>query len=234
MTFTRANLCVRTYYRPLELKFCLEDSHHECERFGACAVCKRMADAAVGVMLRVIGLLALVALALFGQNASAQSSTWVTDLHTNWSDTNAWVGGVSPTSSSSVFIGSGTPGATPPRPHAHVDATVNNLELDRDGVINFNQGKTLTVNGNALLDGTTNVNLGTLTLNGTASNSGTISVQLSTTLVNGQPVFLGEGTINGSATLVNSGTIQGAGSITNNITNTGTINGTGLILSVTC
>ncbi len=191
---------------------------------------RRWPDAAVGVMLRVIVLLALVALALFGQNASAQSSTWVTNLHTNWSDTNAWVGGVSPTSSSSVFIGSGGPGNSF-GPTLDVDATVNNLELNRDGVINFNQGKTLTVNGSALLDGATNVNLGTLTLNGTASNSGTISVQLSTTLVNGQPVFLGEGNINGSATLVNSGTIQGAGSISNNITNTGTINSTGLILS---
>jgi hypothetical protein len=187
-------------------------------------------DAALGIMLRVIVLLALVALALFGQNASAQSSTWVTNLHTNWSNTNAWVGDVSPTSSSSVFIGSGGPGIAF-GPALDVDATVNNLELDRDGEINFNQGKTLTVNGSALLSGTTNVNLGTLTLNGTASNSGTISVQLSTTLVNGQPVFLGEGTINGSATLVNSGTIRGAGSITNNITNTGTINSTGLILS---
>jgi hypothetical protein len=187
-------------------------------------------DAAVGVMLRVIVLLALVTLALFGQNASAQSSTWTTNLQTNWSNTNAWVGNVIPTSSSSVFIGTGEPGS-PFGPTLDVDATVNNLQLYRDGVINLNEGKTLTVNGSALLDGTTNVNLGTLTLNGTASNSGTISVQLSTTLVNGQPVFLGEGNINGSATLVNSGTIKGAGSITNNITNTGTINSTGLILS---
>ena len=178
----------------------------------------------------MIVLLALVALALFGQNASAQSSTWVTNLHTNWSDTNAWVGGVSPTSSSSVFIGSGGQG-TPSVPRSTWMPLSTIWSLNKDGVINFNQGKTLTVNGSAQLDGATNVNLGTLTLNGTASNSGTISVQLSTTLVNGQPVFLGEGNINGSATLVNSGTIQGAGSITNNLTNTGTINSTGLILS---
>src|SRR5579862_220418 len=139
--------------------------------FAPCA--KGWPDAALGIMLRVIVLLALVALALFGQNASAQSSTWVTNLHTNWSNTNAWVDGVSPTSSSSVFIGSGGPGIAY-GPTLDVDATVNNLELDRDGEINFNQGKTLTVNGSALLSGTTNVNLGTLTLNGTASNSGTI------------------------------------------------------------
>src|SRR5260370_12293221 len=106
-----------------------------------------------------------------------------------------------------------------------VDATVSNLTLDAGNPLTFAQN-TLTVNGTATLNGTTNLDLGTLTLNGSAVSTGTITLQTFVATVNGQKILEGIGIINGAGTLDNAGTIQGAGRIDLPLLNSGIVSAT--------
>lgn len=185
--------------------------------------------------LRNIAVCCFLVTALSGRLTFAQTSTWVTGHAGNWNDPTNWSGGV-PTATSNVLIDGDS---FPDYPSSVTlvlgeTETVANLTLNSDDSLTLNTGSSLTVNGTApssscflacaVLNGKTNVDLGTLTLNTTSLNQGTMSLATSVLIINGHPILLGIGTLNGTGTLENNGTIQGSGNLSPNITNTGTIN----------
>ena len=155
--------------------------------------------------------------------AFAQNVLWNADSG-NWTDSN-WTPSA-PISTSNVFIDNGNPVAS--TVVLSIGATVNNLTLDSGDTLTLDPTGHLTVNGTASLNGTTNVGLGTLTLNGVSTNSGTMNLATEILILNGHPILVGEGVVDGAGSLTNTGTVQGSGVISVNITNTGTINATDL------
>jgi hypothetical protein len=169
----------------------------------------------------------------------------------NWSVGAKWSAGV-PTSSSNVFIDNGHTGASP----VTLDiggAAANNITIDSDDSLSFNNNTTLTVSGTTisnagsisvnsagnfteLIIGSSNVTLsgpGTLTLGNNANNY--IFGSVAANKLTNQSTIQGAGMIgNSQMALSNSGTInanQTANSLniqtSNGVTNTGTLEATG-------
>jgi hypothetical protein len=142
-----------------------------------------------------------------------------------WSTSGDWSHGV-PTASTNVCIDNGN------RQHSAVTlniagAQADNLTIDGDDSLSFNNGASLTVNGNTLR------NAGSLSLNSTGNSTDLIIASPNVTLSGGGTVTLSNNVNNyifGSATtdtLTNQETISGAGQIGHGemtLVNSGTIN----------
>jgi hypothetical protein len=173
----------------------------------------------------------LLATCLLPFLARAQSTIWLGGAG-NWSDPSKWSAGV-PGSTSNVFIDNGNGKVSPAT--MDIQGQANNLTIDSDDSLSFNNGTNLTINGSTISNaGAISLNsAGSLTLlfiaNGaTLSGAGTVSMSN-----NSQNDVDG----NNGATLTNQSTIQGAGQIGDHfiLANKGTIdaNVSGGTLAVT-
>jgi len=163
--------------------------------------------------------------------AVAQTDTWLGGAG-NWSNSAKWSAGV-PTSTSNVLIDNGNPLASPVT--MDVQGQANNLTIDSDDSLSFNNGSNLSVNGSSIS------NSGSISLNSAGSltylfiaNGATLSGAGTVILSNNSQNAV-DG--NSGATLTNQSTIQGAGQIGDHFTlaNHGTINAnvSGSTLAVT-
>jgi hypothetical protein len=150
----------------------------------------------------------------------AASTIWLGGVG-NWSDSTKWSAGV-PTATTDALIDNGNTIVSPVT--LDIGGQTNNITVDADDSLSFNNGTSLTINGSSV------------------SNAGTISLNsaggLTTLFVAGGATLSGAGTVtmsnnsqnqvdgNGGATLTNQSTIQGVGMIGPhfNLTNQGTIN----------
>jgi fibronectin-binding autotransporter adhesin len=152
---------------------------------------------------------------------TATSDTWKGGTG-NWSDASDWSTG-EPTSSNNVFICGGCSTASPVT--LDVSSTINNLTIDSNSSLTFNNGISLTVDGSSIS------NAGKITLNSSGSATELIiggpAVTMTGTLTtsnNAANFIFGSSSTN---TLINDGTIEGAGVIGDGqmgLVNSGTIN----------
>jgi hypothetical protein len=176
-----------------------------------------LGDIRTGLQALCFGLL----LCGFGAaSAVAQTDIWLGGAG-NWNNGGMWSAGV-PTNTSNVFIDSGNSKASPVT--MDIQGQANNLTIDSDDSLSFNNGTSLAINGNSVSNaGNISLNsLGSLTelfiANGaTLSGAGTVTMSN-----NSQNEVDG----NSGATLTNKSTIQGVGNIGPHfmLANQGTIN----------
>jgi hypothetical protein len=156
--------------------------------------------------------------ALTGGDPTA-STTW-TGGAGNWSDVSKWTNGV-PTNATDALIDSGNPAAS----SVTLDigsGQANNLTIDSDDSLSFNNGTELNLNGSNVS------NAGTISLNSVGTPT-ILNFASSATLAGTGTVTVSNNTANqidGSAVLTNQSTIQGGGMIGPRLTlaNQGTIN----------
>lgn len=185
-------------------------------------------ESSFSISLRIIILLVTC---LFPGLILAQTDTWLGGTG-NWSNGAMWSAGV-PTSTSNVLIDGGNPLVSPVT--LDVQTQANNLTLDSDDSLSFNNGTNLTINGNSIS------NSGTISLNSLGSPT-YLFIASGATLSGGGTVNLSNNSQNlidgnGGAVFTNRSTIQGAGQIGDHFTlaNQGTINANvnGATLAVT-
>jgi hypothetical protein len=145
----------------------------------------------------------LLAACLLPSLARAQSTNWLGGAG-NWSDPSKWSAGV-PGSTSNVFIDNGNGKVSPVT--MDVQGQANNLTIDSDDSLSFNNGTNLTINGSGIS------NSGTISLNSTGTgtflliaNGATLAGAGTVTMSNNSQNFV-DG--NSGATLTNQSTIQG-------------------------
>lgn len=143
----------------------------------------------------------------------------------NWSNAANWSAGV-PTSNNNVFIDNGHAGASP----VTLDisgAAANNITIDSDDSLNFNNNTSLTVSGTSIS------NAGAITINSAGNGTSLIIGSSGVTLSGAGTLTLGNNSQNGifgsvgTNVLTNQSTIQGSGNIGENqmgLVNSGTIN----------
>ncbi len=150
----------------------------------------------------------------------------------NWSDGTKWSAGV-PGSTSNASIDNGNTKASPVT--MDIQGQANNLTIDGDDSLSFNNGTNLTINGSSIS------NAGTISLNSLGNftylfiaNGATLTGSGTVTMSN-NPQNQVDG--NGGATLTNKSTIQGVGQIGDHfaLANQGTVNANvnGATLAVT-
>jgi len=141
-----------------------------------------------------------------------------------WSVASNWIGGALPTATTDASIDGGNP--VPSAVTLDIGgAQVRNLTIDSDDSLNFNNGTSLTVNGNSI------ANAGKITLNSTGSGTTLTIASTGLTLSGGGSITMSNNANNfifgsgAGAALINQQTIQGAGAIQSlELVNTGTVN----------
>jgi hypothetical protein len=141
----------------------------------------------------------------------------------NWS-TGPWSAGV-PTANNNVFIDNGHVGASPVA--LDVSGGLNNLTIDSDDSLSFNNNTVLTVSGTSI------ANAGAITINSAGNVTELLINSANVTLSGAGTLTMGNNAQNyifgsvGTNVLTNQSTIQGSGQIGNNsmgLVNSGTIN----------
>jgi hypothetical protein len=150
----------------------------------------------------------------------AASTVWKGGVG-NWSDPAKWTNGV-PTSALDALIDNGNPAASPVT--LDIGGQANNLTIDSDDSLSFNNGTSLAINGATIS------NAGTISLNSAGSLT-TLFVATAATLTGAGAVTMSNNSENqvdgnGGAIFTNKSTIQGVGMIGPHFTlaNQGTIN----------
>ena len=184
-------------------------------------------ESSVSTSLRITILLVAC---LFPGLVRAQTDTWLGGSG-NWSNGAMWSAGA-PTSTSNVFIDGSNPVVSSVT--LDVQTQANDLTIDSDDSLSFNNGTNLTINGNTIS------NSGTISLNSAGSFT-YLFIANGATLSGGGTINMSNNSQNGvdgnaGAVLTNRSTIQGAGQIGDHFTlaNQGTINAnlTGATLAV--